>query len=80
MTTMADEHDRDSEHGPVPPRWALACPGPIGHQRVVVREAWFYCRGCNDSYAAVLDRRTGERIPHAVFLQRWGQPRYERTV
>jgi hypothetical protein len=81
---MADvvngDPDVEHEQEPVPPRWALKCPHPHGHVRIIVRDEWFYCKGCNEQYGEVIERRSGERIPHAEFVERFGTPRYERRI
>lgn len=75
-----DDRDGEQDPEPAPPWWTLKCPHPHGHVRIVVREEWFYCNGCNEQHEEVIDRRSGERIPHAEFVERFGTPRYERRI
>jgi len=64
-------------------KWRFACPAPARHRSWRVVDGRFECRACNQTYAELVDTKTGERVPrdqlevvgpHADSKGAFGQP------
>jgi len=68
-------------------KWRFTCPAPGRHRDWRVVDGLFECRSCGETYRALIDRATGERVPrgqieivgpHADHQGRFGSPTVDR--
>jgi hypothetical protein len=51
-----DTHDKTK-------KWRYTCPSPARHHNWRVVDGLIECRSCGETYSALVDTETGERIP-----------------